>query len=361
MTAAQGLGYEPAELVPPGETLVDWLDREAMTQAEFAKRTSLTPKHINQVVKGGVGISPEVALAFERVTSIPARYWTQLDANYQAAKQRALESEALRARAGLVNRFPIRELERRGYIEHKTAKIDKLRELLRFFAVADPGALEEVWLRPALYRRARTFEADEGALASWLRIAEMKASKIRSKPFDIAASRAAVTQMRALSLLPGIDWLEPLANLCASVGIALVILKELPQCRVNGATRWVKPEKALIVLSLRHRRNDIFWFTLFHELCHILRHSKKETFIDTKGSGISAQLESEADSFASRVLIPPQYAGKLGEISSAAEAESFAKSIGVAPGVVVGRMQYDGLIAHSQWTHLFVRYRFADD
>jgi Zn-dependent peptidase ImmA (M78 family) len=138
-------------------------------------------------------------------------------------------------------------------------------------------------------------------------------------------------------------------------------LKELPKCRVNGATRWVTSEKALVVLSLRHRRNDIFWFTLFHELCHILRHGKKETFVDTKGSGIAEQLEGEADSFASRVLIPPQYAGRLGQISSAVEAESFAKTIGIAPGIVVGRMQHDGLISHSQWTQLIVRYRFADD
>jgi HTH-type transcriptional regulator / antitoxin HigA len=70
-------------------------------------------------------------------------------------------------------------------------------------------------------------------------------------------------------------------------------LKELPKCRINGATRWLSPDKAIIALSLRRRRNDIFWFTLFHEMCHILRHSKKETFVDTKGSGIDHELEVE--------------------------------------------------------------------
>jgi plasmid maintenance system antidote protein VapI len=361
MTPAKDVLYSPAELVPAGETLLEWLARENMTQAEFAKRTSLTPKHINQVVKGGVGISPEVALAFERVTSIPAQYWAQLDANYQTAKQRTLDAEALRSHADIVDRFPIRELERRNCIERETSKVGKLRELLRFFAVANPAALEEVWLRPALYRRARTFEADEGALASWLRLAELKASNVKTKPFDPAVARAAIDEMRALSALPGIDWLEPLTKLCASVGIALVILKELPKCRVNGATDWVSPEKAMVVLSLRHRRNDIFWFTLFHELCHILRHSKKETFVDTKGSGISLQLEDEADNFASRVLIPPQLAGKLPYLSTAAEVEEFAEAMGIAAGIVVGRMQHDGLIPHSQWTNLIERYRFADD
>lgn len=361
MTSGEHLGYEPAELVPPGETLAEWLDREHVTQAQFARRTSLTPKHINQVIKGGVGISPEVALAFERVTSIPARYWAQLDANYQTAKQRELEAEELRQRVHLVDRFPIRELERRGCIERKRSKIDKLRELLRFFAVADADALEEVWLRPALYRRSAAFKADQGALASWLRLAELDASRVKTKPFDATACRAAIAKMRALSALPGIEWLEPLKELCASVGVALVVLKELPKCRVNGATRWLSSEKAMIVLSPRHRRNDIFWFTLFHELCHVLRHSKKETFVDTKGSGIAQELEDEANAFASRVLIPDQVAGKLHELSTAAEIVAFANAIGVAPGIVFGRMQHEKLIPHSQWADLIVRYRFSDD
>lgn len=361
MSAERHLSYEPDELVPPGETLTEWLDREDMSQVEFAKRTSLTPKHVNHVIKGSVGISPEVALTFERVTTIPARYWSQLDANFQIARRRALDIEALRDRVDLVDRFPMRELEKRNCIERKTSQVDRLRELLRFFVVADADALEEVWLKPALYRRSQAFAADEGALASWLRLAEVQAAAIAAEPFDAAACRAVIDEMRGLSALPGIEWLTPLRNLCASVGVALVILKELPKARVNGATRWLSPDKAMIVLSLRHRRNDIFWFTLFHELCHVLRHSKKETFVDAKGSGIAKELEDEADAFASRVLIPPQFAGTLAELSTASAVKGFAEAIGVAPGIVVGRMQHEELIPHSKWASLIVRYRFADD
>jgi len=361
MTSDSDLSYRPPELIPPGETLAEWLERENMTQAQFAKRASLTRKHINHVVKGTASISPEVAVAFERVTSIPARYWTQLDANYQTAKLRLLENATLQDRVELAGMFPIKELVRRGYVQRKTSKVDALRELLQFFGVADPEALEEVWLRPAMYRRSPAFSADRGALAAWLRIAELEASRIRTSPFDATKCRAAIEKMRALSALPGTDWLKPLQDLCASVGIALVIMKELPRCRVNGATRWLTPEKAMIVLSLRHRRNDIFWFTLFHELCHVLRHGKKETFVDAKGSGIAQDLEDEADSFASRILIPPHLATRLETLTSDVEVDAFAKTIGVAPGIVVGRMQHDGLIPHSQWTGLIDRYRFSDD
>lgn len=355
------LGYEPAEVVPPGETLAEWLDRHDMTQVQFARRTSLTPKHINQVLKGSVGISPEVALAFERVTSIPARFWTQLEVNYQTAKQRILEEQTLMEHAHLVERFPVKALEDLGHVARRQSKVKQLKDLLRFFGVADIHALNEVWLKPALYRRSQAFQADEASLAAWLRLAELHAAQIPTKPFDTGRCRDAIPSIRSLSRTSGVEWVKPLQDICASVGIALVILKELPRCRVNGATRWLSPEKAIIALSLRHRRNDVFWFTLFHEMCHVLRHSKKETFVDTKGSGIDQELETEADTFASRTLIPPQVADELHHLTTASRIEEFAETIGVAPGIVVGRMQYDGLIPYSQWTNLISRYRFVGE
>lgn len=361
MTRPSRFDYEPAELVPPGETLTEWLDHQGMTQAEFARRTNLTPKHISQVVRGGVGISPEVALAFERVTAIPARYWTQLDANYQTAKQRLAETGSLEAHIDLVDQFPVRQLQKRGHLRKGLSKLEKLQGLLELFGVADPSALEDVWLRPAMYRQSRAFKADPGALATWLRLAEMQAAQVAVEPFDASDCRSAIEKMRELSTLPGVEWLEPLKELCASVGIALVILKELPRCRINGATRWLSPHKAMIALSLRHRRSDIFWFTLFHELCHILRHSKKETFVDAKGSSIDDDLEREADTFAARVLIPPPCDRHLQNLSTAKDVERFASTIGVAAGIVVGRMQHDDLIPHGKWSSLITRYRFIDD
>ena len=342
-------------------TLVDWLDQADMTQADFATRTSLTSKHINQVAKGGAAISAEVALAFERVTEIPARYWLQLEANYQAARQRSIEVEALGHHTDLVDLFPYKELVKRNAVSVGATKVDKLQELFKFFRVADADALRAVAFAPSMYRLSPAFSADGGALAAWLRLAELQAAEISTAPFDAAACRDALPLMRALSALPGIDWVEPLTELAASVGIAVVILKELPRCRVNGATRWLSQDKAMVVLSVRHRRNDIFWFTLMHELCHVLRHSKKQTFIDAKSSGINPELESEADAFASRTLIPPHAAAQLHALDTAPRVVAFAAELGIAPGIVVGRMQYDGLIPNSQWTGLFDRYQFIDD
>ncbi len=353
--------YEPAELVHPGQTLIDWLDQVGMSQADFAKRTSLTPKHINQVAKGGAGISAEVARAFETVTGIPARYWLQLDVNYQTAFQRQTEAAGLAAHTDLLDLFPYKELVGRGVVDDVAPKIDRLRQLFRFFGVADRAALLEVSLDPALYRLSKAFEPTAGALAAWVRLAELKAAEIETEPFDMATCREALSEIRALSQIPGVEWLEPLQKLTAEVGIALVIVKELKGCRVNGVTRWLTPDKAMVALSLRYRRNDIFWFTLFHELCHVLRHSKKEVFVDSKSSGIDRDLEDEADAFASRLLIAPADAARLASLTTEEQVVAFAEEIGVAPGIVVGRMRFLGLIPQNRWANLIDHFRFADD
>ena len=155
--------------------------------------------------------------------------------------------------------------------------------------------------------------------------------------------------------------MAPLQDLCAQIGIAVVIEGELPGCRINGATRWLATDKAMVALSLRHRRHDIVWFTFFHELGHLLRHSRRQTFVDAEGTGVPEDLELDADRFASRLLIPPDYERQLPELRTTEEVKDFAQRIGVGPSIVVGRMQHERLIPPNKWQPLIPKYRFHDD
>jgi HTH-type transcriptional regulator/antitoxin HigA len=108
---------------------------------------------------------------------------------------------------------------------------------------------------------------------------------------------------------------------------------------VNGATRWLTPQKALIQLSLRYSYADIFWFTFFHEIGHLLRDSKKEMFVDFEGE----QVEQEADKFAQKILIPSRADYKKFKESLTPEnlrknLLSFSKTINIDPGIVAGRL-----------------------
>jgi HTH-type transcriptional regulator/antitoxin HigA len=75
--------------VHPGEILAETLAERRMSQTEFARRTGLTPKHINRIIRGKAGYSADVALRFERVLGVSANLWLGLWANYQTDLLRA--------------------------------------------------------------------------------------------------------------------------------------------------------------------------------------------------------------------------------------------------------------------------------
>jgi Zn-dependent peptidase ImmA (M78 family) len=127
---------------------------------------------------------------------------------------------------------------------------------------------------------------------------------------------------------------------------------------VHGATRWIGPDRAILALTLRYKSNDQLWFSLFHEAAHILKQSKKLLVLEGS-EALDPELEREADRFASDFLIPPAEAARLRGLRSAAEVEQAARRIGIAPGIVVGRMQKEGWLPWKNLNGLKVSYEWT--
>ena len=132
----------------------------------------------------------------------------------------------------------------------------------------------------AAYRTSRSLEASRFALATWLHLAEERAAQVTTQPYDAARLRDAVDEIRSLTREdPGV-FVPQFCELCAGAGVALVFVPDVKGARVSGATRWVSPAKAMVAQSLRHRSDDHFWFTVFHELGHVILHGNKSEFVD---------------------------------------------------------------------------------
>jgi len=201
------------------------------------------------------------------------------------------------------------------------------------------------------YRRSSVFTTSFKSIASWLRIGELEAADIDTHPFDKASLRRSLDKIRDLTSLDPSEFEPRMKQLCCEAGVALVFVPELPGTRISGATRWLSPEKALIIQSLRYRKDDHFWFTFFHEAAHILLHGKHAIFIDEEAKDVSDE-EARADAFAANHLIPRARYNKFVRIRpiSRTKVVSFAKELGIAPGVVVGRLQHDEVVPFS-WFH----------
>lgn len=141
---------------------------------------------------------------------------------------------------------------------------------------------------------------------------------------------------------------QHLKSLCADAGVAVVFVPEIAETRASGATRWLAPDLAVIQLSLRYRKDDHFWFTFFEEGAHVLLHGRRDFFIGGLDGPTDAAKEAEAKRWAADFLIPQTALDRLLATTFATEAaiRRFAREVGIAPGIVVGRLQHDG---HVPW------------
>jgi plasmid maintenance system antidote protein VapI len=329
-----------------------------MGQRALATRAGLSPKHINQIIQGVAPITHETAIRLEQVTGVPARMWNNLEVNYREQLARLEEKERLEQDIAWLKKIPTAELIKRGKIEKHTDQVLLLKAVLSFFGVADVEAWNNIWLSPTVaYRKSAVFRGQPEAMATWLRLGELEARAISCAPFDKSRFRAVLNEIRAITVERPEVFVPKMKDLCAGAGVTVVLVPAIRNAPVSGATRWLTPEKAMIQLSLRYKTNDQFWFTFFHEAGHILFGGKKEVFIDL--DHVTSKEERVADNFAANHLIPPQRASELNGLKTTRAIEALSDSIGIAPGIVVGRLQHERIIGYNQFNGLKIRYQWA--
>lgn len=351
--------YRSPIAIPPGESLAEILTDRGMTQADLAKRTNLTPKHINEVIAGKAAISPDMALRLETVLGIPASFWNNLEANYQEAQARLLAATAIGEETALLAEYNYLEMSKHGWLPAVRQNEDKVIELRKFFGAASLHLVPE--LQPAVFRKASFRAASPFALAAWLRQGEREAARIETKPFDRVKLKSKIPDFRRMCMEGHHPQRSPLSEWLAECGVALVYVPQLAKTYVTGATRWLTPEKAMVEMSFRGKWADIFWFSFFHELGHVLLlHSKKETFIglEEKYRGDPSEAEQQADRYSRSELIPDRAFCEFRKTANLSmdTVRHFAAQIGIHPGVVVGRLEHEGYLAHGQMNSLRHQY-----
>lgn len=343
-------GFKPDYATPPGWTLEEALEERSMSQADLARHTGLSEKHISLLMNGEAPITVDTAIKLERATDISAHLWSRMEQVYRGHLARLAEEKKLSAQIGFLQQMPISAMVKMGLLTKKAEPIDRLREVFAFFGVADTDAWQQVWSRKLEAASFRKPDSDPGALAVWLRLGERAAADISCQPWNAAAFREALFRVRMLTSErdPSI-WFPKLVDECAQTGVAVVVVPDVKGVKVNGASRWLSPRKALLQLSLRYKRSDIFWSSFFHEARHILDEVKKSISVQ----GLETQeAEQRAAAFARDFLIPPQHAPLMHNLKSLAEVEKFAGEIGIHPGIVVGRLQNDAVWSRNRGNSL---------
>lgn len=335
-----GFDYAPR----PGRMLQRELDERSISQAQLAARTGLSPKHINLVIKGSAALSPDVAVTLEQVLGTSAETWLRLEAAYRANEARQERREALAQFTDWAKGFPRQVLLDRKVIDTTDSGLDLAEKLLQFFSVASPSAFEKTWLEPqGTYRRSQVHLIDPNLTALWLRLSELYASDlIADAPgYESSKLREAAARIPKLTVYGAGEAFLKAQEELLSAGVVLVFVPEIPNTRISGVSRWVKGTPMIAVTS-RYKSFDGLWFTILHEVAHVLLHPKRTTYIDDgfKANDDADSQETMANAFARDLLVPPKYQPQLATIKTVTGIRSLADTLGVSPSVVAGQWAF---------------------
>ena len=348
--------------ISPGEFLQEEIEARGMSQKELAARLGRPAQVINEIIRAKKAVTPDTAIGLGKVLGIDPQYWINLETDYRMTLARNREKAALADNVRWLDAYPIREMLKRGWIKAGRDQVSRLKALLAFLEVAVPEPL--AYLEAVGFRitEAAQKKVSAGALAVWLRKGELEARERSTANYDPDTFRKALFDIRQMTEDPPEKFVPAMIGLCAQAGVALCLVQELPKSGANGAARWLGENKALIHMSIRGKWADIFWFTFFHEACHLLHHrTRRRIIIDGIADPDTAGLEAEADRFARDLLIPPDTWETFcdGGSFTPQSVRRFARSVHVAPFIVVGRLQNEKRLQHQQLTSLKHQYKWC--
>jgi HTH-type transcriptional regulator/antitoxin HigA len=340
--------------VAPGATIRDQLEYRGMSQKEFAARMDMSEKHISHLINGKVELTSDVSLRLEYVLGIPSSYWMNLEAAYREQLARVEAENDMDADEEIAKKIPYAKMAAFAWVPATRQVKEKVRYLRNFFEVAKLGLLENLCIPGVAYRANGTNATSDYALAAWSQKARLEARKMNVSAINIALLQTKIPEIRALTLLTPESFCERLRTILSECGVAIVFLPHIGGSFLHGAS-FVDGNHIVLGLTVRGKDADRFWFSLFHELYHILAGHINSALHTTQ------EEESDADTFARDTLISPDDYGRL-IMESYADKETivrFAQEIGVAPGIVLGRLQKEGLVSFDRYHDLKEQYQIA--
>lgn len=358
-TMARRKGWSPDWATHPGVHLAEHLEARGMSQAELARLAGLTPKLVSTIVSGHNPVTAETALRLERVLGLKAYIWTGLQANWDLSQAKNEESKSSDESSDIAALFPIAELKRRGALLSQRGE-DTLDSLYSFLGIGNARALDARLASLAVHhRKTSKFNTSKYHVLAWLMLGENKVRQRRYPQYNVDAFLEAVRLIRALTVLDPSEFMPKLVNIAADAGVAVIIEPPLSKTCIYGSARWIDGETPVIQMSLRMKTNDHFWWTFFHECAHLVLH-KGKTFADDL-NGLGNELEDEADNWAEDALVGRGrfYSFRSTHPRSEVEVRSFARQVGIHPGIIVGMLQHSRVLPFTHLNGLKVSLDFA--
>lgn len=342
--------YKSITAFHPGYYISEIIENMGISQAEFAERLGSNTKTLSCLINGQANVTNDLAKKLSAMMGTSPEVWLNLQNTYDQKVieiQKAKDYDEQAAMARLIDYryfMEVAELPAANSIREKISHLCGWLKVADLRILAKPDFLVNYRTGLSDVREKNVVNAK-----AWIQTAINFASGIETKPYKAERLKSYLPEIRSMTLQSPEKFLPRMRQVFAECGVAFVLLPSLKNSGVNGAVKWMNDERVVLAMNNRRLDADIFWFSLFHEIGHVFQRKIKTVFVsyDEKAmSEANKRLEEEADIFAKNRLIPASDYRKLSptKYTSDAEIMAFAKSIGIHPGIVAGRLQHEGIL-----------------
>ncbi len=342
---------QAARVFHPGEILLDEITERQLTQAEFSDIIGRPARTVNEIIKGKRGITPETAGIISAALGTTPSMWLSLQVEYdlfilnKKTKDKPLE---IKERSDLYSFFPIADLVRRQYIKRKKGVEDLKKDIFELLGISSEGDLKTL---VSARLRASEGEIVFSYLRSWVLLAKKIAKRQKVGVYDKNKLIDFSKKIKNFSSESG--GIKNIVEELKNIGVRIVFLPHFSKTRVDGAACWLDSTSPVIIMSLRYERIDNFYFTLLHEIGHLILHDflpAGSCFIDDIHSPSKDDKEEEANEFAVSSL------GLDGVIESLKFIEitpqiinKKSQELGMHPSLLIGHLQYENLLNYNSY------------
>lgn len=359
------MNYRDIMAFHPGYYIAEIIEDMGVTQAEFAVRMGTTSKTLSQLVNGQANISNDLAQKLSTMLGTSIDYWLNLQSAFDEKVIEINKAKTMDEQAEIVEVIDYSYFVKLVNLPVAKSVREKISNLCSFFRIADLRILKQSDFLVNFRTGIATVE-DKNIINSraWLQTALNVAAEIETAPFNAEKLKAFIPEIRAMTIQDPEVFLPRLREIFSDCGVAFVLLPYLKNSGINGAVKWINQDRVVLAMNDRRLNADTFWFSLFHEIKHVLQQKTKTVFVSSSKQEMKVmdeKLEEEADIFAQNTLIPIRDYRQFSpsKYTSDAEIIAFAKKIGIHPGVVAGRLQHDHIIAPNRCSTLKQQYKIV--
>lgn len=345
-------------LIHPGETIGEIIQDRNISQKELAIRTGFTEKHISTVINGQKNISADLAMKLEYALGIPASFWRNLQTNYDLevvsfnemhniSEEEKNIAREVRKHVEIITKCPVRSNNGSESVYH-------LRQLLGVSNLASISTLNS-----AYYRAQFVENTSENIMYTWQYLCEKKVENQTKTPLDLLKLKNSLEVIKNVMHEDSTKHIDLIRHILNDCGILFIVEKHDRNVPIKGLTVKTKRDQVMIAMTIKGKYVDIFWFTLFHEIAHVIYgdYLKKQSHWEKDN-----KIEKRADEFAANVLINKNAYEQfiLAGDFTPQSINAFAKKNNVLATIVYGRLMNDKKIS---WNLSMYRekYSWPDD